>query len=913
MSSLANRRLSMYSPPARYSPHPPPPHQAQAHFYGAPDINVPGLGLQPGANGYYCGFDKLPRDKSSETVLLSGYDGGLKVHSVTKRGTVQLWDLTGIRGGVFSAKILPRTVESDQNGTFPLVALVVHGPVWESRTEDRGKEQLNSPERPLTPSEVPVSPSFPAFENDLDTEEYYQTSVELYSISQNRHIGTLLTLPKRPFVVLPGSPLFEPPVPDGALTIRADADMLVIASGQSGEIWAFRYGGDGESSHYSCIGKTWTTVQQGSTTELAVMGDWNMYDGPPARKQYKAAVLSLNGRYLAYCPPSLSSQVTVGAVVPPYSANSRIPGFSARAPPQLPTVNCLVDTPGNESMMKQILQVGTQKFIEGASYLGGQGVQAWNNYWSKPHQGQSPPEGFAHTAQGNNGTRFPPTHGGMAPAPVVSKEPGLISILDLDSLAAKAAQGGLSVHPLATFRVPHGCSFLSFAPSGLALFTASSKGDTQFVWDLMRIQYPHTSFLKANLPGVMASGPQVRQIAQFTRMTIARIVDVVWTSPHGERAAMVTEPGTVHVLDLPASAFDWPPPIRKTPLSKPDEEVALPTFNATSIVSNAGSAVSSILSARPFSRRRRSTAGMSAKTVTVQAGQSTQALAAGISRSVGAATGKMNELRKSGANRLHLPTSPTVPVRGCLMLINGKKHDTVLVVGNGIVRIYTIKTRQADRPADKQKASRGAQFIELRLPALPASQVGPRVVPPSNDQGNKDTDTDPRYNGHTSPVPLINYHTRGTESSIPHAEIESNAPYQPFHTDHRRVALHIYSNDESSLHSPSLSALITPLHVTPTKKISSPRPQRTKLLAFGLPIATNRLDIGPLQSDDDDLDSSRGIPSSTIERIMREDGEEIVITTRRRKGISRSGMGDFDDGGGDEDDWAILDIARQQV
>jgi hypothetical protein len=54
-------------------------------------------------------------------------------------------------------------------------------------------------------------------------------------------------------------------------------------------------------------------------------------------------------------------------------------------------------------------------------------------------------------------------------------------------------------------------------------------------------------------------------------MTIARIVDVVWTSPHGERAAMVTEPGTVHILDLPASAFTWPPPRRRGPSQKPDE------------------------------------------------------------------------------------------------------------------------------------------------------------------------------------------------------------------------------------------------------------------------------------------------------------------------------------------------------
>merc|ERR1712098_1012967 len=61
-----------------------------------------------------------------------------------------------------------------------------------------------------------------------------------------------------------------------------------------------------------------------------------------------------------------------------------------------------------------------------------------------------------------------------------------------------------------------------------------------------------------------------------------------------------------------------------------------------------------------------------------------------------------------------------------------------------------------------------------------------------------------RWKARLSPAPNAKAH--GTESSIPQAEIESNAPYQPFHTD-RRVGLHIYSEEEQPLPpSPSGSA-----------------------------------------------------------------------------------------------------------
>ncbi|KAF8864179.1 hypothetical protein BDZ45DRAFT_56686 [Acephala macrosclerotiorum] len=941
VASYAARRSSMYSQHPRYAQHPPLPHQAQAHFYGAPDANLmlspPTPGLIPGDNGYYCGFDSLGTssqdpNKSSTNVVVAGYEGGLKIYTISKRGLNKVSSIDGLRGGVYDAKILQWTTRGGSSHQFPLIAMVVHGPAWASSDSSSGEGGTPPSEAVSQIESVRGSPKIPGLAmNDADPIEYYQTTVEVYSLASKQHVATLLSVPKVHLQVLTTSPLFKAPPPVGSLTIRADGGHVIIASGTTGETWLFRYADMNvppDTGSFRCIGKVWTTVQHGIATEPASStghpdADWHGLDPHAARKQYKASILSLNGRWLAYCPPTPSSQTSLRAVVPGVSSTAKTPGLNGHAPPQLPGINCGVDMPDGESMMKQIVQISTQKFIEAGNYLTQQGLQAWNNYRNKLPSNQPSNGGVPYQNHASMLSQFPPTHGLPTPAPLVTKDPGIISILDLDSLGHSSTTS--TPHSLATFRVPHGCSFLSFAPSGLALFTASSKGDVQFVWDLMRIQYAKSSFLKG-IQGSAVTGPHVRQIAQFSRMTIARIVDVVWTSPHGERAAMVTEPGTVHILDLPASAFTWPPPRRRAAPQKLDGGVgdgASTPFTASGV---ATSAVNSLwIAARPLvSRRRRSSAGISARTVTAQAGHGTQALAAGISRSVGAATGKMNEMRKSGTTKLHLPRSPAVPSRACAILLNGKRNDSVIVLGGGIVRFYTIKNRRADRPADKQKASRGAKYVEFRIPSLPDFKFPPEFTRDLHQVGDLElTERDieeSRWKARQASPPAPQSH--GTESSIPQAEIESNAPYQPFHTD-RRVALHLYSYDEDPVPSPSVSALLSPPGLgTPYKLKNSSQPSTP--WAFGGPIKSKKLDVGPTHNPEDEFDLAvdhRTLPSSAIERVMRvtdstEDVEQIVITTRRRKGASRNtpeGTGDDDEEGFFEDDCEVLDFASQRV
>lgn len=949
ISSYAARRSSMYSQHPRYAQQPPLPHQAQPHFYGVPDANLllspSGPGLIPGDNGYYCGFDSITSSsdptKPADKVILTGYDGGVNLYTVTKRGLSKMMSLGGLRGGVYNAKILPWSVLDGSSQRFPLVALVVHGPAWTSGGSSSGEETGASSDGA---SAVPIesvrgSPGIPGrLAPESDPADYYQTTVEVYSLSTKQHVATLLTVPKTHVPLPVTNSSLKPPPPVGALTIRADNGSVIVASGTTGETWIFHQKGYGSvgTGEFRCIGKVWTAVQHGVAVDPTglnghVDGDW-LSSEHVQQKPYKSSILSLSGRWLAYCPSAPSSRVSLRAEIPGLPHNVRIPGLNGFAPPQLPSVNCSVETPGGESMVKQIMQAGTQALIGGGAYLGKQigkqGASLLNHYFNR-----SPPNQPVNGGMNFQGrpppTQFPPTHGAPTQAPTV-KDPGLVSILDIESLAQ---HGSFSAppHPLATFKIPYGCSFLSFAPSGLALFTASSKGDVQCVWDLMRVQFAKSSFLKGGFQGSESKGPHVRQIAQFSRMTIARIVDVVWTSPHGERAAMVTEPGTVHILDLPASAFTWPPPRRRVASPQRDEsgsETASSSFTASGV---ATTAVNSLwTAAMPLvSRRRRSSVGISAKTVTAQAGHGTQALAAGISRSVGAATGRMNEMRKAGSTKLHLPNSATIPSKACVLLLNRKRSDSIIVVGGGIVRFYTIKTRRADRPADKQKASRGAKYIEFRLPGLPEFRNAPDILRDLNQAGDLElTEGDVVDQWKSKKPPISASLQRGTESSIPQAEIESNAPYQPFHTD-RRVGLHIFSHsdksDGSSIPSPSVSALFSPeppiigkpIQVVPITKNSNVP------WAFGGTLKTTKLEVGPIQLEDDDFESSvdhRALPTSAIERILMvkdnsEDMEQIVITTRRRKGVSRSSVeaGIADEEGFFEDDCEVLDFASQRV
>ncbi|KAK3934918.1 hypothetical protein QBC46DRAFT_398636 [Diplogelasinospora grovesii] len=941
---------------------PPLPHQPQAHFYGAPDIDLDPQsrsGMRAGDKGYYFGFDTVPmpdadRATGRDNVVLAGYEGGLDVHLVGKRGLEHLGSLKGLRGGVYHAKVLPWTADTRNASAdlHPLVAVVVHGPhlpapapginvendydaVSTDRSDAMGNvNSLDGNNRDTISVATRASSGYV---------ESYQTTVEVYSLKTSRLVGVLLEAPKIPLKTPITSAIFKAPTPSGAFHIHADGGNIMVSSGITGECWVYRqfpaYPHEQvQAVQFRCLGKLWTTLQQPLKGDAAQEAERSRIPVPP-RPRPQSAIVSMNGRWIAYCPPSPSSQIALRASVP-VPAYGRAPGLNTMTPPQLPPANSDVDLPLSESVMNKIMRDATQELIHGARWVGKQGLQAWNNYWNpqSSHTARSPPSLTSYAWGGGGGaseqSQFPPTHGSVTPP--VAKEPGLVSIVDIETMGASA-----NLHPVTTFTIPQGCSFLSFSPTGLSLFTASSKGDVQTVWDLMRIQHTKASPIQTN--GLIAGGPRVRQVAQFSRMTVARIVDVAWTKPNGERAAMVTERGTVHLLDLPSSAFTWPPPRRRT---QPQDAKGAITEGTTSAVSIASNALNSVRdAARPLiTRPRRSSSNVPQLTgsgIGEYATHGGKVIAASISHSLGKTGNAINQLRHTGENRVSLPSTSTVPGPSCVVWITGRKNHSLFVLGGGLVRTFPSKSRGMPSAAasNDKRGPRLPRYKDFKVPSLPDDALAPyvkNIIDPDEYLEFTERDLDAGNNTLVLDQNKPRAHLRNlnAESSIPQAEIEASAPYQPFHTDRR---LGLFEHDGATL-SDRMASLALNEEDMPAELATPPRRKSAKgsraaapsqaasqpsggAFAFGLPIQAIKLDFGlPHISEEEsfsaDPAASRALPPSAMERILhRDDDDQIVVTTRRRRGAasSHAAGNTHDDDGFFEDDCEVLDFADQRV
>lgn len=930
---LAFRRSSLQSQFTQ-ARQPPLPHQAQAHFYSAPNLGIsstPQSGMKAGERGHFFGFDKLPTRTpggcpSTENVAIAGYEGGLEVYSVNKRGVEPHARLQGLCGGVRHAKILPWLITGEMATPSPLIVVVLHGPVLRSNAPEISvRDATGSPQLGGT-----ASPRSAIGQNDglgrSPVVEHYQTSVQVYSLKTNKLVDTLLECPKIPIstAVAMTSTLFQPPPPTGALSIKADGKTLAVCSGVTGECWVFSQLLQPQNDHsFVCVGKLWTTLQQSEQVEVPEEGDRSR---PQPVTSSPTPIFAINGRWVAYCPAPPSSQLSLRAHIP-LPILGKGPGISTLTPPSLPSSSLAVDLPISDSMVNKIMRETTQELIQGAKWVGQQGLQAWNSYWNKSQNAQSPPQQARSPPQSwptsRPQTDFPPTHGSTGQAAV--REPGLVSIINVEALGTSS-----SIHPLATFNPPLGCSFLSFSPSSLSLFTVSTKGDVQTVWDLFRIQTTKSSPLQATVTPNENSGPLVRQIAQFSRMTVARVVDVAWTGSQGERIAMVTERGTVHLLDMPFSAFMWPPPRRRKISQDAAAEGSEPSSSAVSIASGAFGAAYQV--AKPFVSRSRRGSGATPGT-TVQptlkdsAVHGGRVIAASISSSLGKTGTAINQLRNTGENRVPLPPSTRSPEPSCVVWIRSRKAHVLFALGGGLVRSFPCKARQATMQNGKRIA-RPNKYNDFKVPLLPDDVVPPaaRQIAESGVQEEVLDLTDHEMEaGNTITLdsrskPTI-YGT-GLDAAIPQAEIESSAPYQPFHTD-RRVSLGEYL-DSSASKTEALAGLMLDtqledkLSSKKKKKMQSQEPGISHgepcAWAFGQPLASVKRSLGgsmSLEADFGDADD-RALPPSAMERVLQVAGdqEQIVVTTRRRRGARQGGP---DEDGFFEDDCEVLDFADQRV
>ncbi|KAF1958810.1 hypothetical protein CC80DRAFT_490601 [Byssothecium circinans] len=925
-SSGRDRRASLYSQPGvrpasrHFASNPPLPHQPQAHFYNLPALDDFGLNNTSGGNmtqtagegGYHCGFDTLSMAgdeaaKSAENVLLVGCQGGIDIFRVEKGKMDIVGRLEGLRGAVIGAKILPWTARHDPLLHLrPLIALTIHGPVvTESRSSNSGS---------ATPSVVDDSssdsPSRPGSSGGSGFARVfnYQTTVEVYSLKAKQRVAVLYQSPLVPLTSPFDSPIFQPPPPVGEFVVDAKGKFVVVASGASGEVFIFapyleQY--EDYPEKFRCIGKVWTTVQfrermVHSTTSSAADGSHE--DVPP--EKYGVPVLSLSDRWLAVTPPASTALRSINgiALVSPYY--ERPPGLAHHTVPPQPLPNTAVDAPEADSLVNRLTREGTQVAIKGARWATEKGIQAFKSYMNKNPQGNLATSNTPYGAEPSQ-HYFPPTHGHNQTQP--RQESSVVSVYDLQRLQdAEETKNKNALHAIATIPAAQGCSFLSFSPSGLMLMTVSKKGDLQDVWDLKRMNFRRARKTVREQP----SGPHVRQIARFARMTVTHVVDVVWSTPRIEKLAVVTDKGTVHMFLMPASAFQWPPPrrVRKPAEAvKPKEdEPAAGRGNAVTSAMQAinGTAMPFLNAIRPRNASNGSRFTLSSFGMTPAAGAKSggKAVAAGVGKSI-------NNIRHAGDNKLALPASLSGVKPHSVRWLTGRGRGSISLVSGGVLQIYKVQMRLA---TGKGKSANATSISKMKLVEFGLAPIyDARLAPSVDAQLSPQSEVQDDLNGvHGEWIPRLLPSRQGQQAQslapLSFSEIETNPPYQPFYTD-RRVTRFVFSRVASDLQTSNSEQetltleLVTDLH---HENDDSP-------WLFGQDIEAFKI-ASPTAQDHGSGDEE--FAAQFENKLVLRDGEEeagkVVSTTRRRRiptGVEEGEEGFF------EDDCEVLDFAEDRV
>ena len=906
---------------------PPPPHLPQAHFYGLPEIDLgAGIRLQEGRSDrttQFSSFIDLPsqstrrRNNRPKGVLLAS-DDRCDIVALEKDKLAALGALQGVGGTIVDAKILTWEVGPDPFYHLrPLVSLIVHGP--------RRRDYAPPPTMDSALDEDRTITSTPARLNDSTD---FQTSVEIYSLATQQHLATLLWSQPNPGLPnIRGLPMSVPP-PVGNLKLDARGNFVTISSGTSGEIFVF--GVDRGTARFDCLAKFWTSVQSLQDRRYSNSSNSTEADASPADvnrggKITQLPIMSLSSRWLAIVPPGPSACQPLPVITGQRSNSRIVPGLDSRNAPPQPPVSCASESPDAESLINRVARGVAQEVVKGARWLGGQGLQTWNNYWNRDQYGnaQSPAlnRNVYHVDSHLPAGIFPPTH---APeSRPTSAEPQLISIIDLQMLASESyANNSDTAVATTTFQPPNGVSFLSFSPDGLALISVTRKGDVQYVWDLKQCRHVRAGSLIANRNSETSTrSAKVTQLAKFARLTPSSIIDIEWKHPTGDQFAVITKNGTVHIFDLPLSAFHWPSRRRSVRLV-PSSAPASPAVNAqpdepTTAGSVFSSAIKLASKTQPILSNLRGRApsigtsiigGNGNNTISLASAtgiRGSKVVAAGLSKSVGAAAGTVSSLRHAGDNRLHLNSLARNPARSHVCWSQDREQSTLLVLDDRCIKSFPVSRRRSSAKPGRPPLSviDASPKLSLVLPALEQlSNLGATSKTTSEPDGDA---------GEKSVAGYWKLLAPSKPPQRPHiihplsfAEIETNAPYQPFHSD-RRVNLFIY-NDRSAGGTTSESH---------------------EPWAFGNDIPTIRLDIRPAALSDEEehnIGASvlyRQTSTTTGESTGGEEAraEQVVVTTRRRKAktprqsMLAAGMKSEEVDGFFEDDCDVLDFAEDRV
>lgn len=271
-----------------------------------------------------------------------------------------------------------------------------------------------------------------------------------------------------------------------------------------------------------------------------------------------------------------------------------------------------------------------------------------------------------------------------------------------------------------------------------------------------------------------------------------------------------------------------------------------------------------------------------------------KAVSAGFNKSVGAATGTVNTLRHLGENRLSLPPSQNPVTPGCVRWLGMKNQGHVAIFGEGTIRIHKVAPSTNTKARKRRSSVHVARPLEFVIPSSfrhDRRSHSDHTLRNQDESHERSTATKGFWHG---PEPI--HHERGNARDphpLSYAEIETNAPYQPFHTDHR-VGFYIYDNDAITLDSNPASAP----------------------WAFGEPIATAMVNVhSTVEEEDSEVARECSAPLEnlvSLERNARE-GQQFVVTTRRKRIKNRAAGEGLDDTDFFEDDYAVVDFAEDRV
>jgi WD40 repeat protein len=761
-----------------YGSPPALPHLPQHHFYAAHDINF-GLGhtlAKEDTQRTFMAFRELPaiagRAGKGHNGIFVGSKDRLDILASTADGKYEhIGALVDLAGDVTEA--MPLTWSGGDDPFInqrPLVAIAVHG-----------KCVIQNPE--FDTESIATGP--PNGYNEI-TQSSYETRIEVYSLKEQAYITTLLRIPSQTWSSLTQGNLN--PDPAGDLRLEAVGSHLIISSGFSGEVFVCGVPQPGKEAKLECLAKYWTTVQahvqrrdsSHSRSPRTAMSDMSL-----DTHDHQAAIFSGNGRYLAICPPgsSHSHRPALSAVAAKTKRTKASLTIESRNPPGLPSTNCAVESTDVSTIFRTVTRGAAKQVVKGASWLGNQGMQAWNGYWNKDQQQQPPPPSYLYSPrQHPQAGLFPPTHALES----ISQEPEVVSIIDLNFLETAV-----------TFECPKGCSFLSFTPDGLGLLTASKKGDVQYVWDLKQMKNAMVFSMRYLNEGSSTGSemereiPKVRQIARFDRLSPTTVVDVVWEPTMGERFALVSKKGTIHLFDLPLTAFRWPEerqmgtirPATSPSVAAGESESTTAGSLLSSAINMASMAPTTIANLRGRAPSLgQGIAGVGATGIGIASAtgmRGGRAVAAGLSKSLGAATGTMQNLRHTGENRLHIDAMAANPAPGMIAFSRRANKPIMLILDKGSVKSYHLtKASMRDKNNRLQMVSVfGKKGLSFRLPHI-ASLT-------SNNTARDGFQQEEEAQGFWPAEPRGSAAPNRLTPPLSHAENDSYALQQAFHADPR--------------------------------------------------------------------------------------------------------------------------------